>query len=129
VSSQSLEKEPNLICFIDVQKIFLVHFVAKIGYMGHEIVTSLKLVEKGLPKEDLAVAVLVDFPFQIIAGWLAGQWSRGEKPLRPWMNAYWFRIGFAFIGMAMVATFPGAPLGWGWFMLFILVTVTGGFAA
>ncbi|CAG8583490.1 13372_t:CDS:10, partial [Acaulospora colombiana] len=86
----------------NIQKIFLVHFVAKIGYMGHEVVTSLKLVEKGLPKEDLAVAVLVDFPFQIIAGWLAGKWSRGEKPLRPWLTAYWFRIMFAFIGMAMI---------------------------
>lgn len=53
-----------------VQKIFAVHFVAKIAYQAHETVTSLKLVEKGLAKEDLAVAVLIDFPFQIVAGYV-----------------------------------------------------------
>lgn len=106
----------------------MVHFVAKIAYHAHESVTSLKLVEKGLAKEDLAMAVLIDFPFQIIGGWLAGQWSRGNKPLRPWLIAFWFRVGFAFVGMAMVATFPGVPLGFGWFVLFIAVTVMNGFA-
>ncbi|KAG8873460.1 hypothetical protein FS842_008583 [Serendipita sp. 407] len=111
-----------------VQKLFLMHLVAKIAYLGHESVTSLKLVEKGLAKEDLAVAVLIDFPFQIIAGWLAGRWSRGDKPLRPWLMAFWVRVAFVFVGMAMVATFPGNPLGWGWFLLYIVVTVTNGFA-
>jgi MFS transporter, PAT family, solute carrier family 33 (acetyl-CoA transportor), member 1 len=113
---------------LDIQKIFAVHFVAKIAYQAHEIVTSLKLVEKGLAKEDLAVAVLIDFPIQIVGGWLAGTWSRGEKPLRPWLNAYWARVFFAFVGMAMVATFPGTPLSWSWFMFFIAVIVTSSFA-
>lgn len=112
----------------DIQRIFAMHFLAKIAYQAHESVTSLKLVEKGLPKEDLAVAVLIDFPIQIIAGWFAGTWSRGEKPLRPWLNAYWARVVFAIVGMIMVATFPGIPIGWGWFMIFIAVTVTNSFA-
>jgi len=114
--------------FLDIQKIFMVHFVAKIAYQAHETVTSLKLVEKGLAKEDLAVAVLIDFPVQIVGGWLAGTWSRGDKPLRPWLNAYWARVFFAFVGMAMVATFPGTPLPWTWFVLFVVVVVTGSFA-
>ncbi|KAG8820624.1 hypothetical protein FRC17_010103 [Serendipita sp. 399] len=111
-----------------IQRIFAMHLVAKIAYLGHESVTSLKLVEKGLSKEDLAVAVLIDFPFQIIAGWFAGKWSRGDKALRPWLIAFWFRVAFVFVGMAMVATFPGNPLGWTWFLLYIVVTVTNGFA-
>lgn len=43
--------------------------IAKIGFMANDSVTSLKLLEKGLLKEDMAVAVLIDFPFQIIGGW------------------------------------------------------------
>lgn len=104
------------------------HLFAKIAYQAHDSVTSLKLVEKGLRKEDLAVAVLIDFPFQIIGGWLAGRWSTGDKALRPWLIAYWFRIGFAILGMALVAGFPGSPLPWSWFLLIIVFTVTGSFA-
>lgn len=113
---------------VDIQKLGMVYLVAKIAGVAHETVTSLKLVEKGLAKEDLAIAVLIDFPFQIIGSWLAGRWSRGNKPLRPWLIAFWFRVLFVFIGMAMVATFPGKPLPWTWFIFFILVIITSGFA-
>lgn len=43
--------------------------------MANDSVTSLKLLEKGLLKEDMAVAVLIDFPFQIIGGWCVLSWS------------------------------------------------------
>jgi hypothetical protein len=68
---------------IDVQSFLLVHLFTKLGSAANEAVTSLKLLEKGLSKEDLALAVLIDFPFQIIFGWLAARWSSGNKPLRP----------------------------------------------
>ena len=61
----------------------MVHLVSKLGTAANDAATSLKLLEKGLSKEDLALAVLIDFPFQIIFGWLAAKWSRGDKPLRP----------------------------------------------
>ena len=64
------------------------HFVCKIGFQANEAVTSLKLVEKGLGREDLALAVLIDFPCQIIGGYLAARWSVGGKPLRPWIAAF-----------------------------------------
>jgi hypothetical protein len=67
----------------DVQSFLLVHLFTKLGTAANDAATSLKLLEKGLSKEDLALAVLVDFPFQIIFGWLAARWSSGDKPLRP----------------------------------------------
>lgn len=67
----------------DVQSFALVHLVSKLGTAANDAATSLKLLEKGLSKEDLALAVLIDFPFQIIFGWLAARWSAGDKPLRP----------------------------------------------
>lgn len=57
--------------------------IAKIGFIAHEAVTGLKLLEKGFHKEDLALAVLIDFPFQILFGYYAAMWSSGPKPLRP----------------------------------------------
>lgn len=67
----------------DVQSFMIVHLVTKLGTAANDAATSLKLLEKGLKKEDLALAVLIDFPFQILFGYLAAKWSKGEKPLRP----------------------------------------------
>jgi PAT family acetyl-CoA transporter-like MFS transporter 1 len=66
-----------------VQTFVLVHLVTKFGTAANDAATSLKLLEKGLRKEDLALAVLIDFPFQIIFGYLAAKWSQGPKPLKP----------------------------------------------
>lgn len=67
----------------DVQTFVLVHLVTKLGTAANDAATSLKLLEKGLKKEDLALAVLIDFPFQILFGYLAAKWSKGDRPLRP----------------------------------------------
>lgn len=48
-----------------------------------QAVTGLKLLELGFSKEDLALAVLIDFPFQLVFGYYAARWSGGPKPLRP----------------------------------------------
>jgi len=61
----------------------LVLLTAKIGFIANGAVTALKLLEKGFSKEDLALAVLIDFPFQIIFGYYAVRWSSGSRPLRP----------------------------------------------
>lgn len=56
--------------------------------MANDSVTSLKLLEKGLLKEDMAVAVLIDFPFQIIGGWFVPSLSLSlSSP-----SALWFHI-------------------------------------
>ena len=86
------------------------------------------MVEKGLGREDLAVAVLIDFPFQMFAGWVAGRWSRGDKPLRPWMIAFWPRLLLALAATLIVFWFPKPPISFGFFVLLIVQTVLSSFA-
>jgi hypothetical protein len=62
--------------------------IAKIGFIANDSVTGLKLLELGFNKEHLALAVLIDFPFQIIFGYYAAKWSSGDKPLRPWIYGF-----------------------------------------
>ena len=90
--------------------------------------TQLKIVEKGLGREDLAIAVLIDFPFQMVAGYAAGRWSRGDKPLRPWMIAFWPRLLFALIATLTVYWFPKPPISAGFFVYLIIMTVLSSFA-
>lgn len=135
-------------CFlVDVQSFIVIHLVAKLGTATNDAATSLKLLEKGLSKEDLAMAVLIDFPFQLIFGYLAAKWSRGDKPLKPvsipslssnielpvtlaqWLAALWVRLGFAVVAMLLIRFFPTPPISNGYFFLVILCTVLSSFAS
>ncbi|TFY66211.1 hypothetical protein EVG20_g4880 [Dentipellis fragilis] len=112
-----------------VQTMLVMHLFAKVGFAANDAISSLKMVEKGLGKEDLAVAVLIDFPFQIIGGWLAASWSRGGKPLRPWLWAFWPRLFFALISTLIVFWFPTPPITTGFFIFLILETVFASFSS
>ncbi|BGP43500.1 hypothetical protein JCM10450v2_007668 [Rhodotorula kratochvilovae] len=112
-----------------VQKFILVHLVTKLGTAANDAATSLKLLEKGLKKEDLALAVLIDFPFQILFGYLAAKWSKGDKPLRPWMAAMWTRLGWAVISMLLISNFPSGDIGTWYFLLVVACTVGSSFSS
>ena len=113
----------------DVQVLVIVHLVAKIGFAANEAVTSLKMIEKGFKREDMALVVLIDFPFQIMGGWFAAKWSRGDAPLRPWIYAFFPRLFFAFIATLVVYFFPKPPISTGFFLFLILHTVLSSFAS
>ncbi|QRW19026.1 MFS transporter, acetyl-coa transporter [Rhizoctonia solani] len=85
-----------------VQSICIIHLVAKIGFQANDAVTSLKLVEKGLSKEDLALAVLIDFPAQIIGGWIC-RWRYGTRLFLPKhqpvpSSYFWGIVAFTVLG-------------------------------
>ncbi|RKP02818.1 hypothetical protein CXG81DRAFT_6401, partial [Caulochytrium protostelioides] len=87
-------------------RLIAVLMVAKIGFVANEAVTGLRLLELGLQKEDLALAVLLDFPFQIMMGYYTAKWSKGDRPLRPWLYAFAGRLAMALGGMGLVYGFP-----------------------
>ncbi|KAG6812057.1 hypothetical protein H0H92_004588 [Tricholoma furcatifolium] len=112
-----------------VQILVLIHLVAKIGFAANEAVTGLKMVEKGFKREDLALVVLIDFPFQIMGGWLAAKWSRGDKPLRPWLIAFLPRLALTLVATLIVLWFPTPPISTGFFLFLIIHTVLSSFAS
>ena len=118
----------NMLRLSNVQILIIVHVIAKIGFQANEAVTNLKLLEKGLSKEDLALTVLIDFPFEIIFGYYAAKWSTGSKPLRPWMWGFLGRIGAAILSMLSVVAFPrSGKVGLGYLLIIILTHVLGSF--
>ncbi|CAG8749857.1 2688_t:CDS:10 [Cetraspora pellucida] len=106
-----------------LRKFIAVLLVSKIGFIANEAVTGLKLLEKGFSKEDLALAVLIDFPFQIVFGYYAAKWSNGSEPLKPWIYAFYGRLIFAIVGMLVVLMFPSDnEISVGFFLFVILST-------
>lgn len=90
----------------NIQMFILIHLISKIGFQANEGATNLKLLEKGFAKEDLAITVLIDFPFEILVGYYVARWSVGKKSLNPWLYAYLGRILSAFIAQLLVYSFP-----------------------
>lgn len=110
-----------------VRQFMIVHLVSKIGFQANEAVTGLKLVEKGFGKEDLALAVLLDFPLQIVLGYLAAKYSRGSSALSPWLGGFAGRLVCAAISAAVVYRLPH-PVGLGYWLLILVTTIAGSFA-
>jgi PAT family acetyl-CoA transporter-like MFS transporter 1 len=98
----------------------IVLLLSKFGFQANEAVTNLKLLEKGFSKEDLALTVLIDFPFSIFFGYYAAKWSSGPYPLKPWMLAFVGRLLAAVSSMVVVYMFPSSGVGMTYFILVIL---------
>lgn len=90
----------------NVQTFIVLHLVSKIAFQANEAATNLKLLDKGFSREDLAITVLIDFPFEIVFGYYAARWSNTNKPLKPWMYGYIGRLVAAIFGQILVWGFP-----------------------
>ncbi|XP_063932629.1 uncharacterized protein LOC135144531 [Zophobas morio] len=86
--------------------LLVVLLVQKIGFMANDAVTPLLLIEKGFKREDMALTVLLDFPCQLVLGYLVAKWSTGTRPTRPWMYALVLRLIMGGVCMYVVYIFP-----------------------
>jgi PAT family acetyl-CoA transporter-like MFS transporter 1 len=90
----------------NIQTFIVIHLIAKIGFQANDAVTNLKLLEKGFSQEDLALTVLIDFPFEISLGYYAGKWSEQYAPMRLWTWAFVGRLFAAAFAQFTVMIFP-----------------------
>ncbi|RLV91400.1 putative membrane protein [Spathaspora sp. JA1] len=112
----------------NVQTFVVILLISKLGFQVNEAATNLKLLEKGLSKEDLSITVLIDFPFEMIFGYYAATWSTGKSPLRPWIWGYIGRLVAAALAQLVVYFYPKeGKIGTGYFMMIILQHLLGSF--
>lgn len=113
-----------------VQSLAIIHLTSKLAFQCNEAATNLKLLEQGFKREDLAVTVLIDVPFEIIFGYYVAKWSsdmnhqsengalRGKASvwikwlvgepgvLTPWLWGFLGRLLSAVLGSYVVKQFP-----------------------
>ena len=92
----------------NIQTIIVVHLIAKIGFQANDGVTSLKLLDKGFGTENMALTVLIDFPFEIALGYYAGKWSQEYTPMRLWCWGFAGRLAAAVLAQLTVSLFPSS---------------------
>ena len=103
-----------------IQSFIIIHLISKIGFQANDAVTNLKLLDKGFSQEDLALTVLIDFPFEIALGYYAGKWCAYVPPMRLWMWAFIGRLSAAVLAHITVWIFPrDGIVGTGYLMIVI----------
>lgn len=90
----------------NVQALMLVHFIAKIGFQANDGATTLKLLDKKFGQDNLALTVLIDFPFEIGLGYYVGKWSSQYGAMNLWSWAFIGRLGAALLAQFIVWIFP-----------------------
>lgn len=67
----------------------------------------------------MALTVLIDFPFEISLGYLAGRWSTVYPPIHVWCWAFVARLFAALIAQATVMIFPADGVQ-PWYLLTVI---------
>ncbi|KAL2180829.1 acetyl-coenzyme A transporter 1-domain-containing protein [Thermothelomyces heterothallicus CBS 202.75] len=109
----------------NIQAIIIVHLIAKIGFQANDAATSLKLLDKGFGTENMALTVLIDFPFEIGLGYYAGKWSQEYTPMRLWCWGFAGRLAAAVAAQFTVSIFPPTATAGGggipaWYLLAVM---------
>jgi len=104
----------------NVQTFIVLHLIAKIGFQANDAVTSLKLLDKGFSQEDLALTVLIDFPFELGLGYYVGKWCQTSPPMQIWNWAFVGRLVAAGFAQFVVSIFPAGGTTT-WYLLLVIV--------
>lgn len=84
----------------------LVLLTVKFTFAACDAVTSLKIVEAGVPKDKLALLVVPLVPLQIFLPLALSKYTTGPKPMEVYLKAIPFRIAFAMMAPAIVWITP-----------------------
>ncbi|XP_026761840.1 acetyl-coenzyme A transporter 1 [Galleria mellonella] len=108
-----------------VRTLALVLFTAKLGFCASDAVSGLKLVEAGVPREDLALLAVPLVPVQIIMPVILAKHTTGPAPLSLWLRAFPMRLLVGPLAAALVAITPSllGNSGPSYSYLFILMTL------
>ncbi|KAF3930269.1 hypothetical protein ABW20_dc0107320 [Dactylellina cionopaga] len=104
----------------NIQLFIIIHLICKIGFQVNDAVTNLKLLDLGFSQEDLALTVLIDFPFEIGLGYYAGKWCAYFQPMTLWCYAFAGRLLAAMIAHITVAIFPKNGVVDTWYLLVVI---------
>jgi len=104
----------------NIHTLIIIMLIAKLGFVTNDAVTNLKLLDKGFGQANLALVVLIDFPFEISLGYYAGKWSAQYTPLRVWCWAFAARLLAAVFAQITIMIYPSNPVPT-WYMIVVIL--------
>ena len=86
-----------------IRDYFIVILTSRIAFAGVDALTGLKLVEAGVPKENLGLLAVPVIPVQIVLPIVVARYTSGSRPMSAYLRAYPVRMGFGLLLPAFVA--------------------------
>ncbi|KAF2879730.1 hypothetical protein ILUMI_26448 [Ignelater luminosus] len=89
-----------------IRTLVLILLTCKIGFSATDSVMSLKLVETGIPKEQLGLMAVPLIPLQIALPLVISKYTTGPRPLDIFLKAMPYRLLFGFVAAFLVWITP-----------------------
>lgn len=104
-----------------VCELSLVMLTCKIGLVLFDAVTTLRLLDKGVRQQDVAIFALIDFPLQLVVAIYASKYVAGATPLNLYRIGFAARAAVGLWGAFVVYLYPGghAPSAFWWIVLLV----------
>lgn len=106
-----------------VQSLAVIYLTCKVGFCAIDSVTGLKLVEKGVPKEKLAILAVPMVPIQVLLPLLISKFTAGPRPMNLYLKAFPCRLLMGIVFMYVVHWTPSTKLANGDYPFYYYVTL------
>ena len=96
---------------------------SKIGFSAADAVSGLKLIERGVPKDKLAMLAIPVIPLQIVLPWIISRYTVGPRPMDVFLKAMPPRLLMGLVYMWMVWATPSFQESNGEFPVYYYVMI------
>jgi hypothetical protein len=109
-----------------VQRLILFLLLSKFPFSVHDHVSSLQLVRRGFPRQQLAFMAVLQWPFDVLGAIVTGRYARTSRSLRDslWQLGFFLRLFLAIITPLFIHfMFPyghGDIPAWLFFLVFMI---------
>lgn len=104
---------PRILRLRPVRQMAIVHLLTGFGFEVNDAGTDLKLLDKGFGSVNIAMATVVNLPFDLISSVIAGTLCVKYKPMVVWNWSFMSRLTAAMFAQFTVAVYPeGGVSAW-----------------
>lgn len=89
-----------------IQLLALILMTVKVAFAACDAVSSLKLIDAGVPKDKLALLVVPLVPLQIVLPLVISKYTTGPKPMAVYLKAIPYRLGLTLVAASLVYLTP-----------------------
>lgn len=89
-----------------IQTLAMILMTVKVAFAACDAVSSLKLIDAGVPKDKLALLVVPLVPLQIVLPLVISKYTTGPKPMAVYLKAIPYRLGLTLVAASLVYLTP-----------------------
>jgi len=106
VAIESYKQLIRILKLPTIKLMIIILLTSKIAFAPSDGVTGLKLLENGVPKEQLATMAIFMIPLQIVLPIFISKYSNSRRPMDLYVKVYPYRLFYNVVAMLLVSMTP-----------------------